>query len=170
MGEQDLFIKDKMSYNEGCMEAYYFAKEQDADIEQIKAEIQTLQSNNTSTHDSYQAGFLAGLIRALEIIGKDATDYSSKKFSPSTTYPTRLHFILGMEAIRYAGRLDAFTYALKVKGRIKKIEEEIEQTEELIASGIGSSAPGTSTRIYRDGYLEGLKEALEIVRNETKRT
>jgi hypothetical protein len=66
------------------------------------------------------------------------------------------------------GRYSAFVFASECKGDLSQLKAEIQQTEILIAEGLssnpsGSMSPGMSPRIYRDGYLAGLKDAVQIV-------
>jgi hypothetical protein len=67
------------------------------------------------------------------------------------------------------GRYSAFVFASDCKGDIAQLEAEIREAENSIAEGLsrtpqGSMAPGMSPRIYKDGYLAGLREAIQMIR------
>lgn len=69
------------------------------------------------------------------------------------------------EALTAEGRQDAFQFALACKGDLAPITAELAEKEALLASfeDQGPMHPGAGPRIYRDGYLAGLREAIAIV-------
>lgn len=88
--------------------------------------------------------------------------------SASDEINTKVISSLRREMFFAEGRYNAFVFASECKGNLSQLETEIRQTEESITEGLlrnpnGSMLPGMSPRIYKDGYLAGLKEAIQIV-------
>jgi hypothetical protein len=55
---------------------------------------------------------------------------------------------------------------LKCDGDLDQLREQIQEIEELMTDPDmlkGPMAPGNGPRIYREGYLEGLKEAINVI-------
>lgn len=77
---------------------------------------------------------------------------------------------LRREYLRAEGRFDAFKFALDCKGSQSVVEAEIQDSEQIIARGTGSMAPTASPRLYRESYLQGLKDALRIIREDSTAT
>lgn len=69
------------------------------------------------------------------------------------------------EALTAEGCHDAFQFALAYKGDLARITAELAEKEALLASfeDQGPMQPGAGPRIYRDGYLTGLRDAVAIV-------
>jgi hypothetical protein len=55
---------------------------------------------------------------------------------------------------------------LKCDGDLPQLQVEIQEIEEMMSDPRmqkGPMAPGNGPRIYREGYLEGLKEAINTI-------
>ena len=69
---------------------------------------------------------------------------------------------------RAHGRHEALLYAIKHSGNIAALEAAIRKREELIlseaASGPRSANPVAGRRVYRNAYIEGLREAIDIIK------
>ncbi len=65
------------------------------------------------------------------------------------------------------GRVDALRFAWDCGGDIDEIASKIEEVEERIINPPPAvkdrMAQGASTRVYQDGYLAGLNDAMKIV-------
>jgi hypothetical protein len=64
------------------------------------------------------------------------------------------------------GKFEAFEFILENTNNVKEIKARIQEIEERLTDPIliaGPMAPDTSTRISREGYLAGLKDALRII-------
>lgn len=69
------------------------------------------------------------------------------------------------------GRFKAFEFAVKCEANIDLIQTELETEEtgiqEMLANSAfgknNSMAAGASPRIYRDGYISGLREAIHLI-------
>lgn len=66
------------------------------------------------------------------------------------------------------GKSDALQFAVKCQGNAGQIQAEIQRVEEMISeiesvNPDGPMSPRAGPRIYKDGYLEGLREALDII-------
>jgi len=70
-----------------------------------------------------------------------------------------------------SGKMDAFRFAWESRYDLSLLRTEIHKTEEQISNPAeplkGAMSPGASPRIYKDGYLAGLKDALRILSAET---
>lgn len=66
-----------------------------------------------------------------------------------------------------SGKLEALRFAWEVRGNLSQLQAKVQEIEELISNPgealKGPLSPGAGPRIYRDGYLEGLKEAIKII-------
>ncbi|MGA7731510.1 MAG: hypothetical protein WCD37_09595 [Chloroflexia bacterium] len=69
------------------------------------------------------------------------------------------------------GRAEALKHAWDCRDDLDRLRAEVQEVEENIHNPHPAlkdrMAPGASTRVYQDGYLAGLKEAIEIITNET---
>jgi hypothetical protein len=86
----------------------------------------------------------------------------------SPEFPSSVQSALRRQALLAEGRLDAFRFAWECKGDISKLLAKVQETEELIFDPdllAGSMAPSANPRIYREAYLLGLKDAIEIITN-----
>ncbi len=65
------------------------------------------------------------------------------------------------------GRVDALRFAWDCGGRLEQISTRIIEVEDQMYNPPPAlkdrMEPGASTRVYQDGYLEGLKNALAII-------
>ena len=90
---------------------------------------------------------------------------------PSIEVIGRIKHALLRRAWLAEGRLDAFEFAVRCEGDTGIIRAELESEEAsmqdmLVNPAFGENnpmAPGASPRIYRDGYISGLLEAIELV-------
>jgi len=84
-------------------------------------------------------------------------------------FPLELEAALRHERLLAEGRQDAFVFGGEARGDAEAVQAEIESVEEQIAnppeSLRGALAPGASRRVYLDGYLQGLRDALQIIDN-----
>ena len=65
-----------------------------------------------------------------------------------------------------SGRWDAFTFAVDVKCNVDLLSDKLADREESLRNPEfmhGSHAPGTSVRNNIDGFMAGLREAMQIV-------
>jgi len=87
--------------------------------------------------------------------------------SSVTDWPIEILVGLRREELLSQGRHDAFVFALECKGNVSCLCVRIHDTEETIANPPehlkGPMKPNASPRVYKDGYLAGLKDALRIV-------
>lgn len=77
---------------------------------------------------------------------------------------------LWTEALLADGRSDAFAFALKCDGDLAQLRKQIQEIEEMMSDLRmlrGPMAPDSGPRIYREGYLSGLKDALAIASQAT---
>jgi hypothetical protein len=86
-------------------------------------------------------------------------------------WPIEILVSLRREELLSQGRHNAFLFALKCKGDVACLRAEIQATEEKIANPPehlkGPMAPNASPRVYQDGYLAGLKDALKLLTQAT---
>jgi len=69
---------------------------------------------------------------------------------------------------RTQGRFEAFENVLEHTNNTEQIKARIQEIEEFLSSPDmleGPLPPGSSTRFSREGYLAGMKEALDIIAN-----
>ncbi len=84
----------------------------------------------------------------------------------TSNLPVEVWSRLWSEALRTNGRSDAFAFALKCDGDLPQLQREIQEIEEMMSDPrmqTGPMAPGHGPRIYREAYLEGLREALGVI-------
>lgn len=90
---------------------------------------------------------------------------------PSIESIDRVKHALLRQAWLAEGRLKAFEFAVKCNADTAIIRAELESEEisiqdTLVNPAYGKNnpmAPGASPRIYRDGYISGLLEAIELI-------
>jgi len=66
------------------------------------------------------------------------------------------------------GKFEALEFVLENTNNTEQIKARIQEIEEFLSSPDlleGPLPPGSSTRFSREGYLAGLKEALDIIAN-----
>ena len=64
------------------------------------------------------------------------------------------------------GRFEAFEFALEEENNLEQLRAKVQEVEDhLINPALkdGPMAPNTSTRLAREGYLAGLKEAISVI-------
>ena len=87
--------------------------------------------------------------------------------SEQTGLPTEVLVALRREKLLAEGRHDAFIFVFECQCNARRLREQIQETEETIANPPdhlkGPMSPNASPRVYKDGYLAGLKDALRIV-------
>ncbi len=91
---------------------------------------------------------------------------SNKHKQHSGNFPTRVWAALWREALLADGRSDAFEFALQCEGDLVQLRDQAQETQELMSDPDmlkGPMAPGSGPRIYREGYLVGLNEAISII-------
>ena len=77
-----------------------------------------------------------------------------------------IELALRREAVLASGRSDAIKFAWDCRGDPGRLEEEIEDTVELLRDpryADTTMKPNTSTRLYREAYLAGLRTAHDII-------
>jgi hypothetical protein len=86
--------------------------------------------------------------------------------------PPGLQAALQRESLLAEGRYDAFYFCSRCLGDVAIIDSEIQNAEEQIAhppeSLKGALAPGSSRRVYLDSYLQGLRDARQIISTFTQ--
>ena len=91
-----------------------------------------------------------------------------------TDWPIEILVGLRREELLSQGRHDAFLFVLARKGDVSCLHAEIHDTEERITNPPdhlkGPMKPNASPRVYQDGYLAGLKDALRIVEQANRNT
>jgi hypothetical protein len=87
--------------------------------------------------------------------------------SEQTGLPTDALVALRREKLLAEGRHDAFIFVFECQCNAQRLRQQIRETEETIANPPehlkGPMKPNASPRVYKDGYLAGLKDALRIV-------
>jgi hypothetical protein len=79
---------------------------------------------------------------------------------------TRTKWKLRFLSLHANGRMDAFDYAVTTSTDVKAIREKIAEEERYQSDPkwlAGAMKPGTTVRAYHDGYLTGLREALDVI-------
>jgi tetratricopeptide (TPR) repeat protein len=78
---------------------------------------------------------------------------------------TKIEVVLKTEEWRAEGRLSGMKFALLHQNDVDQIQADIQDWEERIAQASDGNplAVSTSTRIYRDSYLQALRESLELI-------
>jgi hypothetical protein len=79
------------------------------------------------------------------------------------------------EAWLAEGRLNAFSFAVRRHADLSAIRAELEAEETSVHAMLANAAfgsnnpmtPGASPRIYRDGYVSGLRAAIELIEKLT---
>jgi hypothetical protein len=79
-----------------------------------------------------------------------------------------IHAALLTAALTAEGRMDGFRFALRYRGDIERIEEEIRDYEEIGQSWHAlpeenPMQPGSGPRLHRDAYVAALREAKQII-------
>lgn len=67
-------------------------------------------------------------------------------------------------------REEAFAYVWETKDNLQAIEERLREKEEALADPsrhTGSLAEGSSVRLYMEGFVGGVKDALNLLRSES---
>ena len=84
----------------------------------------------------------------------------------SSSLSTQVWAALWRQALLADGRRDAFEFALKCDGDLAQLKSQVREIQRLMSDPDmlkGPMAPGNGPRIYREGYLAGLKEAMNMV-------
>jgi hypothetical protein len=124
----------------------------------LTAHLKQIASNNRKNAQDLQHGYQSGLKRATQLVSAATPlEALTKKVS-----------VLHRQAFRSDGRKDALQFALEKQANLSDLQVEIERVEEVISRGLvrdphGSMSPNASPRLYRDGYISGLREAIEII-------
>jgi len=68
-----------------------------------------------------------------------------------------------------SGRLDAFKFAIECEGDIAKLQEKLRDSEDILANPPDplerAMKPNAGPGIYKEGYIEGLREAIKLLTN-----
>lgn len=155
----------------GQYDAFYFAWwSSDGDTARIQSQLNMVRQqplkpptdlNIFVTHlnkDLYHQAYVMGLTEALARIAQH-TPISTQ---PATKIPPALRRATWLSQ----GRKDAFCFVLAAPYDRARLQAEIDLTVERITDQgalRGAMAPGAGPRIYQDGYLAGLKDALQIL-------
>ena len=159
-------LRQRALFAEGELHAFLFARATEGDQLLIDVEIQEsgaaadhltshlkkVAPDNMNSPD-YQRGYESGLKQAAQLV---------------QDMPTRKVPALSRQAFTNSGREDAFHFALEKQGDILQLQTEIERAEGIISRELarhphGAMTSGASPRLYQDGYLSGLREAIIIV-------
>src|SRR5438552_17445784 len=85
----------------------------------------------------------------------------------SSDFPKQVDAALLHEMWYADGRVEALKYAWDCRNDLDQLRAKAQEVEENIRNPYPAlkdrMAPGASTRVYQDGYLAGLKEAIDIV-------
>lgn len=114
---------------------------------------------------------------ALELDLAISTSFVLPKFLESLEYEqlvgkasdmhSEVEYALLKEMWYIDGRADALKYAWDCKGDLAQLRLEVNEVEERIHhpsdSMKGPMSTGASPRIYQDGYLKGLEDAIEVI-------
>ena len=105
----------------------------------------------------YQEGYLAGLQEGIDLVTKNpiSPERTYNYFRPGLFRPTLLA----------EGRQTAFRFVWDNACDAPRILAEISDSEDMIANPdmAGPMAPGASPRVFKDGYLAGLKDAVSLI-------
>jgi hypothetical protein len=80
--------------------------------------------------------------------------------------PDKVWTALWREALTAEGRSDAFGFGLECDGDLEQLKGKLQEVEQMMSDPDmlkGPMSPGSGPRIYREGYLVGLKEAIAMV-------
>jgi hypothetical protein len=92
---------------------------------------------------------------------------SEHEYDPdSSSLSTEVWAALWRQALLADGRSDAFEFALRCDGDLTQLKSQVREIQRLMSDPDmlkGPLASGNGPRIYREGYLVGLKEAINIV-------
>lgn len=86
--------------------------------------------------------------------------------------PVKVWATLWREALIADGRSDVFEFALQCEGDLEQLKGKLQEIEEMMSDPDmlkGPLAPGSGPRIYREAYLNGLKEAIAMIVNAANR-
>lgn len=109
---------------------------------------------------------IKGVRISVDKCNRGARPMNSRHDPQSSKLPTKVWSALWKEALSTDGRSDAFAFALECDGDLPQLHDKLQEIEEMMADPAmlkGPLAPGNGPRIYRDGYLAGLKEAIAIL-------
>src|SRR5437870_3803630 len=85
----------------------------------------------------------------------------------TSDFPKQVEVALLREMWYADGRGDALKYAWDCRNDLDQLRAKAKEVEENIRNPYPAlkdrMAPGASTRVYQDGYLASLKEALAII-------
>lgn len=144
----------------GLADAHFFIERFEYDVSEIQWRLPHLDVylNSMNEPDASEPVYLESYRTTLEQIEQMLITSTDAKAA-------RLH--LFRQHYGNDGRRDAFNFAIEAEADLNAIRAEIEDAEDTIASGLaanrGSIQPGTGPRLWLDGYITGLKEAVEII-------
>jgi hypothetical protein len=93
-------------------------------------------------------------------------EQSKSPFPPKLSGPIRSH------AIRADGRKEAFEFVLQVDANVERVADRLREKEGSVrkdpSAGAPYMQPGASPRIYVDGYIAALRDALNLLTRGTE--
>jgi predicted DNA-binding ribbon-helix-helix protein len=88
-------------------------------------------------------------------------------FQDSQEFPLEIQAILRRKALFTEGKLEAFQLAWDCKGNVNVLVAKLQEEEEQITNPPSAlrpaMIPSAAPRMFKDGYIEGLKEAIELI-------
>ncbi len=84
-----------------------------------------------------------------------------------SAFPKKLAGAIWSRATRVDGRKEAFEYVLQVDGDVEQVTDRLRDEEEYLkrrlTAGAREMQPGAGPRVYLDGYVAGLRDALGLL-------
>ena len=175
-----LELRREEMLTQGRSDAFRFVHEHSGDVAQIQSEIEKFEdyvanppqslrramSPNTTVR-LHAEGYIPGLKDALRIVLDGKANAPSNGGSSDDALPERIADALHYEEYVFKGRSDAFHFAQKCEGHIGVLRAAILKSERFLSRASGAVKPELSQRFnrrhYEDGYLAGLKDALQIL-------
>lgn len=162
-------LSAKKDFWQGRMDAVELASVYKADALKVQealtlfkqGELARLNIDKTRS-DKYREGFLIGLEDILLVIEKAMSQ--TKPFHPNPIYTNRSEFALSWYGVSLSGQHDAFEFALSCQGNPAAVRTQMEDAKASIKWQEAEGRHNTSPMKYQQAYLEGLSEALEIIK------
>lgn len=176
-------LRSRYLYLEGVGDAFTFAlrthrsfdgdklilNEQLRPDEELRASIQERENQLTmilpgggNYSQVYEAGYLGGLNFVLFMSSVD--EQVSIRLPGTGGNYVRAASIVHRQAIYNGGRREGLEFVINAEGDPTVLEEEIQEVKERLAKNEGPMGLGASPRIYKEGWLAGLLEAVEIIK------
>ena len=91
-------------------------------------------------------------------------------FSFLSEIPKHIWIPLNRELLNLYGRRDAINFALDCRRSLPRLRSTLEETKEQISNPIEPlrepMKPGASPRLFKDGFLKGLEDVIELITSE----